>query len=432
MDDGTDQYGRPSDTPKADDASTSRSMLKVERSPPPPSGLTFVDVFRLNKTRNTCYRIPLITYTAAGTLLAIAEERFDAKNCPDNYNSGEPGGHNQVLRRSTDMGAYQRNYFERTDASCIPLAESTTLVTGKTWGSIIRTVGSLDNLQAVGGVDYSNPSVIEVKLPNGKNRILYHASTQNNPARPKHGYTIQMWSEDDGITFRADSVNVSQQLESGLAAAYPGATPGPIQGVQIGDKLVMCAWGSKGPHQVSAQHMGCDDCANFLYSSDNYGANWTASAPLVGQTFNECQVGALANGSVILIARQATTLKGQPHAYFITTYAPDLKSRGPIRRMTGVDTPTCEGSLAQHDGELYFAHPSNQQVRMNLTIHKSTDGGGSWPTARVIWPACTVGYSGLTATPRGLALIFEGGSDCGGSTYAFQDTWVKTTVVPYF
>lgn len=98
----------------------------------------------------------------------------------------------------------------------------------------------------------------------------------------------------------------------------------------------------------------------------------------------ECQVGALANGSVILITRQAITPKGQPNAYSITTYAPDFKIHGPIRRMVGVDTPTCEGSLVQHAGDLYFAHPSSQKVRMNLTISKSANGGESWPTARAI------------------------------------------------
>ena len=241
--------------------------------------------------------------------------------------------------------------------------------------------------------------------------------------------------------------------ESGAAADYPGATPGPIQGVQIGDRLVMCAWGSKGKYQVSAQHMGCDSCANFVYSSTDFGASWQASAPLEGRTFNECQVGSLPNGSAVLIARQATTPQGQRNAYWITTYAPDLKSRGPIRRMDGVDTPTCEGSLAQHNGNLYFAHPSNQHVRMNLTITKSTDMGESdphdhlepnpeaklfpltglsWGNERVIWPACTAGYSGLTVTPHGLVLIFEGGSDCGHDSYSFMDTWIKVVTVPFF
>ena len=335
---------------------------------PPPAELTYTTVFALNTTLNTCYRIPLITYTAKGTLLAISEERYDAAKCPDNYGAGQPGGHNQVMRRSTDMG--------------------------KTWGPIARQVGSLENLKAVGGTDYTNPSIVNVNV-DGKKRILYQYSTQNNPSAPQHGHTIQMWSDDDGLTWRDRTEDVSTQLEQGLAKEYPGATPGPIQGVQVGEKLVMCAWGSKGSQRGSA---GWEPgMANFVYYSDNYGTNWTAAAPLEGETFNECQVTGLANGSVVLVSRQAQTPLGEPHSYYITTYSPDLSSRGPIRKMVGVDTPTCEGSLvtSPRDGALYFAHPSSQAMRMNLTIHKSVDGGGTWPTAKVIWPACTAGYSGL-------------------------------------
>ena len=53
------------------------------------------------------------------------------------------------------------------------------------------------------------------------------------------------------------------------------------------------------------------------------------------------------------------------------------------------------------------------------------------PTARVIWPASAgiAGYSGLTDTGDGLALIFEGGPKTTGH---WEDTWVKVTVVPYF
>jgi hypothetical protein len=131
-----------------------------------------------------------------------------------------------------------------------------------------------------------------------------------------------------------------------------GATPGPIQGVQVGSRLVMCAWGSKGTKRGT---IGWEPgMANFLYFSENCaprlvstcadmrmlhqtlastsdlqvvttarlvadGTNWTAAAPLEGQTFNECQVTALSNGSIVLVSRQAQTPLGQPHSYYITT-----------------------------------------------------------------------------------------------------------------
>ena len=38
--------------------------------------------------------------------------------------------------------------------------------------------------------------------------------------------------------------------------------------------------------------------------------------------------------------------------------------------------------------ERYFAHPANDGVRKNLTIHKSTDGGETWPNAKVCVVIC--------------------------------------------
>ena len=207
--------------------------------------LSFSTVFAQNSTLDTCYRIPLITYTAAGTLLAIAEERYDAKACPDNYPPGQPGGHNQVMRRSTDKG--------------------------RTWDQAQRQVGSLDNLKKVGGVDYTNPSIINVRLPGGTTRILYQYSTQNNPSANKHGHTLQMFSEDDAVSWTAPTANISEQVEATGAAALPGATPGPIQGVQAGERLVMCAWGSSasgGPGDPTWNA----GLGNFVYGSTDFGA----------------------------------------------------------------------------------------------------------------------------------------------------------------
>lgn len=178
--------------------------------------------------------------------------------------------------------------------------------------------------------------------------------------------------------------------------------------------------------------------------------SWEAAPPLEGELFNECMIAALPNRSIVHISRKA--LPHRPYSYGIVTYAPDLRTRGPIRTLAGIDTPTCEGSLVFANGALYFANPSSQLQRWNMTIHKSTDGGDSedkhvqnssretgpdtrccagWPTARVIWPASAgiAGYSGITDTGDGLALIFEGGPKTTGH---WEDTWVKVTVVPYF
>jgi hypothetical protein len=329
------------------------------------SALKFTTVFQRNKTINSCYRIPLITYTASGTLLAIAEERYGAgfnntAGCLDNYHAGHRGGHNQVSRRSTDMGL--------------------------TWGPLHRQVGSLSNLRAVGGVDYTNPSVVHVRLRNGTSRILYHYSTQNNPSLEHHGHTIQLFSDDDGRTFHRTSVPVSAQLSAAGSAAhqYPGAIPGPVVGfVQNQPKMraVLCAWGSTGTVPNGSFPSTCSPkCGDFLYSSTDFGEHWEASPPVDGVFANECMIAPLPNGSVVMLSRLANW-QVSPHHYAATVWEPDLRTRAPLRNVSGLPTPICEGSLAAHptSGALYFSNPSNDARRINLTIHKSLDAGGCAP-----------------------------------------------------
>ena len=196
---------------------------------------------------------------------------------------------------------------------------------------------------------------------------------------------------------------------------------------------MLCAWGSNGTEIGTPGWV--PGFGNFVYSSTDYGATWEAAAPIVGEFFNECQVAALPDHRVVMISRRQVSVEGR-HSYAIVTFSPDLKSRTEVRTLEGIDTPICEGSLVATDsGDLYFANPSSQTDRANLTIHKSSDAGLTWPTKRLIWPSHLgpSGYSGMTATAEGLVLIFEGGDGNlllrGGN---WGDVWVKTTVVPYF
>ena len=57
-------------------------------------------------------------------------------------------------------------------------------------------------------------------------------------------------------------------------------------------------------------------------------------------------------------------------------------------------------------GVLYFGNPSSHG-RYNYTIHKSVDGGRSWPIAEVVYPGGAA-YSDLAFTRNGsLAYFFE-------------------------
>ena len=114
-----------------------------------------------------------------------------------------------------------------------------------------------------------------------------------------------MFSDDDGMSWVDRTDNVSEQLELSGADAYPGSTPGPCQGIQVGERLVLCAWGSRGSGSSWVSSLG-----NFLYYSEDYGTTWKATPPFENHTFNECMLAPLPNGSIVMISRQA-----EAHAY---------------------------------------------------------------------------------------------------------------------
>jgi sialidase-1 len=154
-----------------------------------------VDVFRTPDpgtpvAQARCYRIPSIA-EVDGTILAFAEER--GAGCGDNGL-----GHNVVLKRSSDGG--------------------------RSWGPLIRVVGSEANLQP-GGVGYSNAMPVVLR-PSG--RLILHYGTQDNPcAGCGHGTTHQIITDDAGLTWHSDTI-----IGGFLPKEYPGALPGPGRGLQ--------------------------------------------------------------------------------------------------------------------------------------------------------------------------------------------------------
>ena len=140
--------------------------------------LSFTQVIAADDTLRACYRNPVLTRTARGTLLCFIEERSRGPrwhpnhdgdhSCSDNYVGGV-GGHNLGVMRSSDDGA--------------------------SWSPILRLAGNVTNLMAKGGVDFTNNAVIPVRLPSGKEQLLYQYGTQNNPSFLEHGRIFQRLSD---------------------------------------------------------------------------------------------------------------------------------------------------------------------------------------------------------------------------------------------
>ena len=75
-------------------------------------------------------------------------------------------------------------------------------------------------------------------------------------------------------------------------------------------------------------------------------------------------------------------------------------------------------------GTLLFGNPSHAGHRLNFSVHRSDDGGRTWPRATVVY-AGDAAYSDMAFTRNGsVAVLFERGF--GGDPYK----WVSFGVLP--
>lgn len=348
-------------------------LLLLAAAQPSPSASSSIFV----SEPGLCYRIPTMVQTPSGALLAFAEARA-GPSCSDD----DPNGHNLVMKSSSDGGA--------------------------SWGAEVTVVGDAANL-GPGGVGYTNPVPTVVRLPGGGHRILFHYATLNNPCLTKHGQTLQRWSDDDGASWSSET-----DISGYLPAALPGALPGPAAGVQTASgRIICCAWGnhnSAPPPGMCFPKNYSSGFSSFVYYSDDLGATYTALPILTtpASTVNECTIALTADGSLLVLLRQV----GGP--FMRTLYAPDLSSHSPLVPLEDLPTPVCEGSLAARGAAVYFSNPSSATQRANMTVHRSTDSGASWPAARVYLPGAG-GYSAMLALAGSadLAIAYEVASTKG-------------------
>ncbi|WP_435972241.1 LamG-like jellyroll fold domain-containing protein [Streptomyces sp. Qhu_M48] len=191
-------------------------------------------LFRSGTAGYGCFRIPTLTTTKNGTLLAFAEGRT-SPSCADR------GPIDIVMRRSTNEG--------------------------RTW-SPIRVVLS-GRASAAGPAQVrGNPSPVADVLPDEKGGSVFLFSN-SEPAFP--GGTRMSWvqrSDDDGLTFRAPTAVPR------LTAGKKWFGTGPSHGIQIQKQ--------GHPHHgrliVGAYETGDDDSqrVGVLYSDDR-GATWKSS-----------------------------------------------------------------------------------------------------------------------------------------------------------
>ena len=332
----------------------------------------FQTVFQSGSDGYHTYRIPALVSAANGDMLAICEARRDSAR--------DEGKIDLVLKRSSDDG--------------------------QTWGKLERIHGE------EGDTAIGNPCpVIDVE---GRIHLLYCRNNLDGLwiiGSGDHGHS---WGEPRLI---ADV----RALEAMFGFSIQRFGTGPCHGIQLkSGRFVVPLWMKEGAsyhYQEGTFRVG-------LLLSDDGGATWRAGAT-GEQGANESAVAELEDGTLVMNSRSMAN----PAGYRLVAISRDGGETFVEKfRDESLTCSNCQGSLATaRDGSLLFCNPPprnpvvsyNADLRRELTLRRSVDGGRNWAVVCEIEPGPS-GYSDLCPMPDGrCAVLFEVGKEDYRESIAF-------------
>ncbi|XP_029976361.1 sialidase-1 [Salarias fasciatus] len=304
------------------------------------------------------FRIPLLSFTPKGSLLAFAEGR--------KASASDVGAKFIAVRRSTDKGvSWSKTTF---------IVDDGTQANGLNLGSVV--------------VDEEMGFVI----------LIYSICFYDYQCEPPS--TMMVKSIDDGVTWSVPK-NLSEHL------GVKSFCPGPGLGIQKRiepkkGRLIVCGHGTIAGDGV------------FCIYSDDHGEKWENGAALKSIPYNqnkraldfspdECQPMEMLDGSIVINVRNQNRYHCRCR---IVVRSLDAGETLPVDNLyfdyTLVDPVVAAGAL-QKEGVLYFTNPSSEEHRVNLTLRWSLTDGKSWENkALQIWPGPS-GYSCITTLNSGSA-----------------------------
>ncbi|MGW0390239.1 exo-alpha-sialidase [Streptomyces sp. NPDC003042] len=323
-----------------------------------------------------CYRIPTLTTTKDGHLLAIAEARTASCN--------DIGDIDLVMKRSSDNG--------------------------RTWSPMEVVRGAHDT-----GA-YGNPVPV-VDSASGRISLLYAYSTWAPGAdgvRVRGPRELRLaHSTDDGASW-TPRANPQPHLKG---ADWAWVSVGPGHGIQLTPtrpdrpgRMVVTA-----DYRTETNESG----AQLIYSDDG-GLTWKAGArwgaPEGTPAPNEPALTQLPDGRIYVNARSTVTCGTADHrvaAVIDDPAAPGFPEPGFVP-VTGLTAPPASGSLLQlpGGGPLLLSAPSRPGAefsdRWTLAVRSSSDNGRTWSAGGAVVLRERAGYSDMSVLPGGrIGMLYE-------------------------
>ncbi len=219
----------------------------------------------------------------------------------------------------------------------------------------------------------------------------------------KAAQLMMVRSRDDGLTWSAPE-NLTKRLKQ---ADWWLLAPAPQSGFAMPDgTLVMPMQGRTGRDSLAT-------FATIMVSRD-HGSSWQLGAPACTGG-NECQAARLSDGKIMLNIRND---RERFRAVAVTEDFGRTWREHATSRTTLIE-PNCNGSLIgcpfEQDGRtvplLLFANPHSQKSRIQQTIQVSFDDGATWPDSYhwLLDEGRGAGYPSLTQIDgKHIGIVYEG------------------------
>jgi sialidase-1 len=281
-----------------------------------------------------CFRIPSAVRAPSGALLVFAEARAA---CEDNSPLNDV-----VLSRSVDSGT--------------------------TWS------GPAIVFPGFGRFDLRNPTAV---FSSSGALLLQFVNATLEP-----WHTLQMVSQDEGVTW-----GPPEDPALGIADSF---LPGPANGLLLSGtsptpgRLIMCGTNYYDFTRAHTAPRG----ARVWFSDHANGdpGSWTSPPAFFAPNMSECAMAELGNGSVLVNFRNEKRLHCDCRSQARSDDGGVTWS--PLAFVPDLIEPVCSAGLLElsRGRGLLFSNPASTAQRVNMTVHRSMDGGLTWPARVLIWP----------------------------------------------